>query len=132
MPFKLSFSVVFILKLMFCELGKSRVFIDFITMPYVCYIHLNAMFKSLYRMFISHKNLLNWITAEDASKTINNKLSTFLKAFKPNYVMIFLTIILSILNTSYLIIGIIVSVLFLIAPLLLWRVSKENKKDYLN
>lgn len=107
-----------------------RVFIDFITMPYVCYIHLNAMFKSVYRMFISHKNLLNWITAEDASKTINNKLSTFLKAFKPNYVMIVLIVTLSILNMDYLIIGIIVSVLFLIAPLLLWRVSKENKKDY--
>ena len=105
-----------------------RVFIDLITMPYVAYMHLNAMSKSLYRMLVSHKNLLNWITAEDAAKTINNKFITYLKAFKANYVMIIIFILLSILNPKYAYVGIIIAVCFLIAPYILWRVSKEKKE----
>ena len=107
----------------------ARVFIDFVTMPYICYMHLNAMCKSLYRMFVSHKNLLNWITAEDAAKTINGNLSTYFKAFKPNYVMVILTMVLSIIFNQYLIIGIIVSVLFLVAPVLLWKVSSVKNRE---
>ena len=106
----------------------ARVFIDFITMPYVCYMHLNAMVKSLYRMLISHKNLLNWVTAEDAAKTINNKLFTFIKTFKPNYVMVLILVILTIFNMNYLVITIIAGYCFLIAPFILWKVSNPKKK----
>lgn len=103
----------------------TRIFIDFITMPYVAWMHLSAMFKSLYRMFISHKNLLNWITAEDAAKTINNKLSSYVKNFKANYVCAFIILILSIFNVRYLYVGIDLIVLFVIAPFILWKVSKD-------
>lgn len=105
----------------------ARVFIDLITMPYVAYMHLNAMFKSLYRMLISHKNLLNWVTAEDAAKTINNKFTTYLKVFKPNYVMILIVMFLSFMNMNYMYVGILISVCFLLAPFLLWKVSQERK-----
>ena len=106
----------------------ARVFIDLITMPYVAYMHLNALFKSLYRMLISHKNLLNWITAEDAAKTINNKFTTYLRVFKPNYVMIILFMILSFAYPKYMYVGIVISICFLLAPFILWRVS-QNKKE---
>ena len=46
----------------------SRFYINFVTIPYVAIMRLDALFKSLYRMLISHKNLLNWVTAEDAGK----------------------------------------------------------------
>lgn len=107
----------------------SRLYINFITIPYVSYMQLNAMFKSLYRMFISHKNLLNWITAEDAAKTINNKLSTYFNAFKPNYVVSLLIMAFIIINPEYIVIGIIVLLCFLIAPFILWLVSNSNLKD---
>ncbi len=106
----------------------ARVFIDFITMPYVAYMHLNAMCKSLYRMFISHKNLLNWVTAEDAAKTINNKLTTYLKVFKPNYVYALILIVLMIIFPSYWIVGLILVICSLIAPFILWKVSRERKR----
>ena len=105
----------------------SRVFLDFITMPYVAYMHLNAMCKSLYRMFVSHKNLLNWVTAEDAAKTISNKLSTYIKVFKPNYVIAIIFVILSIIYPESLVIGLILIICMLIAPFVLCRVSKEKK-----
>ena len=102
----------------------SRVFIDLITMPYVAYMHLNAMFKSLYRMFISHKKLLNWMTAEDAQKTIGGKLINYIKAFEANYVTAILLVILTVFNFEYFYIGVLLIICFLIAPFVLYRVSK--------
>ena len=107
----------------------SRLYINFITIPYVAYMHINAMCKSFYRMFISHKNLLNWLTAEDASKVINSKLSTYISAFKPNYVTVVLIILLVIIHPENLMIGLIVILSFLIAPFILWLVSKKNLKE---
>ena len=105
----------------------ARVFIDLITLPYVSYMHLNAMFKSMYRMFISHKNLLNWVTAEDAAKTINNKLSTYIKAFKPNYFIVAILVLLTMFNLDYWYVGVVNIVCFLLAPYILWRTSQEKK-----
>ncbi len=105
----------------------GRIFIDFITMPYVSYMHINAICKSLYRMFISHKNLLNWVTAEDAAKTINNKFTTYLKAFKANYFYIIILILVTFLYPKYIYVTIIASVCFALAPVVLWFVSRDYK-----
>ena len=102
----------------------ARVFIDLITMPYVAYMHMNAMFKSLYRMNISHKKLLNWITAEEAAKSINGKLKTFIKAFEPNYVVSIIIILLTLINYNYLYISITLVICFLLAPFVLCKASK--------
>lgn len=109
----------------------SRVFINFITIPYVANMHINAACKSLYRMFVSHKNLLNWITAEDAAKTINNKLSTYFNAFKANYIVSILLVILAIINPSYWYVSVIIIICLLIAPFILWLVSKKNDTEKL-
>ena len=105
----------------------SRVYINFITIPYVANMHLNAAFKALYRMFISHKNLLNWITAEDAAKSINNKLSTYIKAFKANYITCAVLVILTILNPQYWYVSLVIIICLLMAPFVLWMVSKKNE-----
>ena len=105
----------------------ARVIIDMMTIPYVAYMHMNAMCKSLYRMFISHKKLLNWITAEDAAKTINGKLSTFFKAFKPNYVVALILIIIAIFNHNYIYVNALLVILFVIAPISLYQVSKVHE-----
>lgn len=111
----------------------TRVFIDLITMPYVAYMHLNAMCKSIYRMTISHKKLLNWITAEEAAKTINNKLIKFIQAFKINYVVSIIFIVLTFFNFQYFYVGITIIICYLLAPFVLYTISKENKKvDVLN
>ena len=107
----------------------TRLFINFITIPYMAYMHINALVKSLYRMFISHKNLLNWITAEEASKTINNKLPTYIKAFVPNYFFSLILVGTLFLNHNNIPIGILVIFSFLIAPFILWNLSKTRVVD---
>ena len=110
----------------------ARVIMSFITIPYYSYLYLNATCKSLYRMFISHKNLLNWITSEDAAKTTKNDLKTYILNFKPNYFVVVLLIIAGIiLGFKYSISIIILCIMFLAAPFVMWLVSQKQKKHLL-
>ncbi len=104
----------------------SRFYINFVTIPYVAIMRLDALFKSLYRMLISHKNLLNWVTAEDAGKKINSKLPTFLCAFKSNYIVSLIIILLAIFNKCNVIITILTVLTFVTAPFILYLVSQDN------
>lgn len=108
----------------------ARVIISFITIPYYSYLYLDATCKSLYRMFISHKNLLNWITSEDASKMTKNDIPSYIKNFKANYLVVLLLIIATfVFNFKYFPAIIILCILFLSAPFVMWLVSQKNKKQ---
>ena len=113
----------------------SRVFINFITIPYYSYLYLNAFIKASYRMLISHKNLLNWITAEDAAKTMNNHQKTYIKAFKANYISAIVIVVAAIMfQDNMLMPALLIASTFVIAPFILWLVSQRNKRivDELN
>lgn len=108
----------------------ARVIMSFITIPYYSYLYLNATFKSLYRMFISHKNLLNWITSEDAAKTTKNDILSYINNFKANYLVVLILIIASVIfDFKYVTSIIILCVLFLSAPFVMWLVSQKQKKQ---
>ena len=108
----------------------ARVVISFITIPYYSYLYLDAAIRSLYRMFISHKRLLNWTTSEDAAKSMRNDLWTYIKAFKFNYLVIVALLITSALfNYKYGTAILLLSGLFLVAPYVMWLVSRKNKKE---
>ena len=108
----------------------ARVIMSFITIPYYSYLYLNATFKSLYRMFISHKNLLNWITSEDAAKMTKNDLKSYIRNFKPNYVVVLILIIATIaFKFKYVTSITILCILFLAAPFVMWLVSQKQKKQ---
>ena len=123
--------------------GKSiflRSYIVLATLPFYTKLYMDAFFRTLYRLFISHRNLLNWITAEDALKTVEGNLKNYLKNFLINIVFTIILFALGIYfeNVAAIVLGII----FLSAPFLLWYVSKtidnsepelkEKKLDVLN
>ena len=45
-------------------------FIVLSILPKEAFLYTDAIVKALYRMFVSHKNLLNWITSEEAEKPL--------------------------------------------------------------
>ncbi len=108
-----------------------RTLITFVTMPYKAYLFMNAFFKSLYRLLISKKNLLNWLTAEEAEKTTKNNLASFISNFKPNYFFYLLILALTFIfnfTPTGIAISIVMGALFLIAPFLTYFVSKDSKE----
>ncbi len=62
-------------------------FIVLSLLPKEAFWYLDAIVRSLYRMLISKKNLLNWITSEEAGKMTKNTLKSYLWNFKTNFVV---------------------------------------------
>ena len=108
--------------------GRSllyRAYIALINIPFYTGVYMDAFFRTLYRLFVSHKNLLNWTTAEEASKKLNKNLVWYLRSFIVNYVFGIIFIILGVIFKSY--ISYVLAVMFITAPFILYFVSLEIK-----
>ena len=99
-------------------------------LPYEAYLYLDSAIKALYRMTISKKNLLNWVTAEEVEKLTKNNIMTYVKTFWINYVCAGLLIILTLILKPYDIImtsGI--AFIWVCAPILMSSISQKIKVD---
>ena len=106
--------------------GKSillRSYIVFTTIPYYSKMYLDAFFRTLYRLFISHKNLLNWITADEVAKTLNGNLWTYIKNFSFNIIISIVFIIIGVITNNYL--AFVLATIFISSPFVEYFVSKD-------
>ncbi len=100
-----------------------RSYIVFATLPYYSRMYLDAFFRTLYRLLISHKNLLNWITAEDAEKSMKNTLGNYCRNFLLNLVLGVVLIVVGIIIFN--IYSIVLGVVFISAPFVMYFVSRD-------
>ena len=100
-----------------------RALIVFSAIPYYTYMYMDAFMRSIYRLFISHKNLLNWVTAEEMEKKINFSIKTYLNNFKFNLLLGIILLITSYFLNSYITLSI--SILFIFSPLILYKISSN-------
>lgn len=111
-----------LIKGIFAVINKS--FIVLAVLPYEAYLYVNSIVKSLYRMFISKKRLLNWITAEEVEKTLQNNLETYLKSFAINYICAILLIVCcSIFKPNNIDTVAIIASVWFFAPVLMYIIS---------
>ncbi len=107
------------------------------TLPDKAYMSANAICKTLYRLKVSKKHMLEWVTAEEAEKMAKKNIKSYYINMAPN-------IILGILGVLYIFINaknpfsaliFVISLLWLIAPAIMCYISKEivvnNKKELL-
>lgn len=112
--------------------------INFSFLPHKAYISLKSMVKALYRLIYSKQNLLEWTTSEEAEKKSANGLLDYINLMKINIIIGIITLIwLSKFEMNIgTIIMILVSILWIIAPIIAWYISieklEENKYDGLN
>ncbi|MDD4282180.1 MAG: glucoamylase family protein [Bacilli bacterium] len=126
--------------------GAKAIIIKFVAVfaaiPYNAKLYVTSFSKALYRMFISKKHLLNWITADDAAKFVKTNLSNTIKQFSLNYFLALLILIYSLLFGQFTLIHLTVILLFIFGPIIIYLISQplndkkteiddENKK-YLN
>ncbi|WP_234123465.1 GH36-type glycosyl hydrolase domain-containing protein [Clostridium hydrogenum] len=57
----------------------EQVFLIFAFLPYKAFLMLDAIVRTLYRLLISRRNLLEWQTADDAEKTSGKSLNYYIK-----------------------------------------------------
>ena len=101
----------------------SRAYIVFSTIPFYTKLYMDAFFRTLYRLLISHKNLLNWTTAEEVEKTVDGSLLNYIKVFTINFIVAILFIIIGFVTVNPL--AYIVAFIFITGPFVTHHVSKE-------
>lgn len=132
-----------------------RFFIKLSILPDMAYLEINAFIKSLYRMKISHNFMLEWTTSNDAEKNSQKSVKGYYLSMIPNVVLGLLLIALAggylifnfgayfsaeglILNESLLgqglglgfsIIFLSLGIIWLIAPLVMYKLSLKNEKQ---
>lgn len=67
-----------------------KAFIAFALIPKEALMYTDAIVRSCYRMVFSHRNLLNWVPSDEASKSTKGTLADYLAKFWFNFVAAFL------------------------------------------
>ncbi|MBO5005707.1 MAG: hypothetical protein J6D03_10940 [Clostridia bacterium] len=100
------------------------------TLPDKARMSISAGMKSIYRMTISKKNLLEWTTSEEAENLAKKDLISYYKSMYVNVILGVLGLILVFLNKQELtsIFVFIISILWIIAPIVMYCISKEIKE----
>lgn len=103
--------------------------------PYQSYLMLDAIIRTLYRVRISRKNLLQWQTAEDAEKSVTNTLNSYYRNMWISPAVAIITLFLAFnvsLNIGFFNLPIIA--LWFFAPSMAYRISKIKtyKEEPLN
>ena len=102
----------------------TRCYLSFACLPFYSKLYMDAFFRTMYRLLYSHKNLLNWITAEEVEKTVNGNLTNYIRNFIINFIFAIIFVILGVF-TGYLITGCLIAFTFVSAPFILYSVSRD-------
>ena len=113
-------------------------------LPHKAYTALTAISKTLYRVFISKKNLLEWLTAEEAEKQAKTTCKSYYYQMTSNIVAAVILFILALHGNLFQIIaGALLAIIWSAGPYIAYQISKpiikvksilklnEEEKQYL-
>ncbi len=107
-----------------------RVLLLFIFLPYQAYLVTDAVFKTLYRLVITRKNMLEWVTAAAAEKQLGNSVSSFWIKMRPSVIVSLMVVITSLLvKPTALFISIPLFIVWSFAPLVAWHISQSDDEE---
>ena len=96
-------------------------------LPYKAYISIIAIYKTIYRMCISHKHLLEWTTSEEAEKQAKSDLGAYYNQMSVNSLAGVISIGLGLLKQN--IFAVILGGYWFFIPIIMWYISKEKIKQ---
>ena len=107
-----------------------RILITIGVLPYKAYVSCIAIIKTLYRKWVIHKKLLEWMTSEEAEKQAKNDVISYIEQMWFNIALGILTIGLALTNKGFgdFIIQMILGILWTVTPFIMWYISKEKKE----
>lgn len=111
-----------------------RGILTFGSLPYKAWVSLKAICKTLYRLIITKKHRLEWMTSEEAEKSLRGDIVSYYKSMLFNVFMGIITLIYFCIAKN--IVGIFTGILWIIIPSVMYFISKEivekNPKEMLN
>ena len=103
-----------------------RAFITFSSLPYKAYVSAKAIVITLYRILVSKKHKLEWMTSEEAEKVLKDDIASYYKLMYFNTILGFITLVY--FCTKLNILGAVIGIIWLLAPSLMWLISKDIKQ----
>jgi cellobiose phosphorylase len=101
--------------------------LNFVFLPYHAFMMLDGIVRTLYRVYISKKNLLEWVTAADVEKKLKNDTVSFIKRMKVAiFVGVFLIALVWGVSPNNLGYALIIGSVWVISPIIAYKVSKED------
>jgi len=96
-------------------------------LPYHAYLMGDAIFRTLYRVFVSRKNLLEWVTAADVERRLSNNLASFVVQMVPALVQSLAGLVLVLLvHPEKLFYALPFLAVWSVSPYIAYRISREE------
>ena len=103
----------------------------FIFLPHKAIMMLDAVIRTLYRVFVSKKNLLEWTTAFDMEKQLDNSFLSYCIMMKANIISSILLVAFTyIFRPDHILIGGIAALLWLLGPVTAYEISKADEEIF--
>lgn len=121
---KLNGNLIIGLKATFYQVTLNLVFL-----PYHAYTMTDAIIRTLYRVYISKRNMLEWITAADMEKNLKDDFFSYFKRMRVA-VLLSVSIFLLVLwiNSSNFLLTLPLIILWFVSPYIAFNVSGETVK----
>ena len=92
-------------------------------LPYKAYVSLKSILISSYRLIVSHKHLLEWMTSEEAEKQAKGDLFSYIKQMVVNIILGLILVFTK--NIFFVCLGI----FWMITPVFMWYISRKPKEE---
>ena len=115
--------------------GLKGTFIEFIllltTLPYHAYLMLDAILRTLYRMCISHRHMLEWVTSAEGERRSKNDIFSYCKKmwFAPALAVVITLSAILFADISTIMLTSIFAALWFFSPVAAFLISIEEKEE---
>ncbi len=99
-----------------------------ICLPYEAYMNLDAIIRTNWRMFISHKKLLEWDPASQSKNNDRTLLKTYLSMWIGPFIALAIFVYLTIYSPISLVLAVPLLGLWIVSPGIAWLISLPLKK----
>ena len=99
-----------------------------ILLPFNAYLSLDAIFRTLFRIFISHRNLLEWQSSEAAEKDLSNTLGSYLLMMLPAELpaVLLAAAAFFLANTPLAVLMYVLAAAWMLSPVVAWLASRDR------
>ena len=112
------------------KINVAQLAITIVMLPYQSYFHLDAIIRTLYRVYISKRNLLKWATAAQVESKVKEGSNFVLSMFKYSSVFsLGVFLLISFFRPYDLITSGLFIVAWLLSPLILDRIGQTLKRE---
>jgi cyclic beta-1,2-glucan synthetase len=110
--------------------NSAQIALSFVFLPHQTWLMCDAIIRALYRQLISHKNLLEWVSAAEAERSARNNLSSFIWFMLPSSALTLAALALTLTRKpSALPIMGPLFVIWILSPLIAFWVSKARRPE---